>query len=118
MTDRPYLALRILGALYLLSAALVLFVGVLSGIDIIMESADIYYFPGALVIGMPTAILGFSVIFISFLISLGLAAFGQIIQVVLEILQNNRYQTKYLRVMTRQQAEEINTYDMFKPPVS
>ena len=97
-----YTALRALSWIYIIIAGLI-FVGaiLLGGLTIATPSVEYNIYSGELERGAPLVELGVSMILSGTVVSITLAAFGQLLQVIIEMLENSREQTKLLRVMAR-----------------
>jgi hypothetical protein len=93
---KSYAALHMLSFLYHFLAGGMLLLGLIGG-GVTLFTPTYGYYGSSF-----NLVQGLTIIIPSILASISFAAFAQIIQVVLEMLENSRAQTRYLRHLTRQ----------------
>jgi len=99
-----YKALRTLSLIYLVLAGLVLTASVMyGGSKMIMPSVSYNYVTGSIEQSAPAVGAGIVILLSGVLTAITLAAFGQLLQIVLEMLENSREQTGYMRLLARKE---------------
>lgn len=98
---KPYRALQIISMLYIGVGFIVMFLSIVGGAITLLSSSSSVYVNGTLYSTGSNVGVGLATIVGGLFTALGFFAVGQIIQVVLEMVENSRHQSEMLERVAR-----------------